>query len=82
MVNPSRKIKLTPVQSEAYLDFVNSRVFVDSFSGGTDALRLIIRLKQLCIHPALIEENIASFETGMIETSGKLVFVAEVLKEL
>lgn len=56
-------------------------MFVDSFKGGTDALRLITMLKQLSIHPALITAELDEHDTSSV-ASNKLLLLSRMLAKL
>ena len=74
-------MKLSKTQQETYSELVRARVYVDSFKGGTDALRLITMLKQLCIHPSLITAAEDKSEDSVVP-SNKLLLLGNLLQTL
>jgi len=81
-------VRLTSDQIVAYKSYVAQHLFVGSTIGtnGTQALKLIHYLRQLCTHPNLVSTTVESREKENavpdVAASGKLSLLAKFLKEI
>lgn len=84
--------RLSNFQINNYKDFCKStkvhNLLKNKSSGGIEALKIIMQLKQLCSHPILVNDNEQKFinltndEIFNKKYSGKITFIDELLKEI
>ncbi|KAJ3274326.1 hypothetical protein HDV01_003170 [Terramyces sp. JEL0728] len=70
--------KLTPVQKQKYLRYINSEEVSRILDGKQHVLSGIDILRKICNHPDLIEKDVDEF--GTVEKSGKMIVVENLLQ--
>ncbi|KAJ3312927.1 hypothetical protein HDV04_002584 [Boothiomyces sp. JEL0838] len=72
--------KLTPIQKQKYLKYINSEEVARILDGKQHVLSGIDILRKICNHPDLIENSDDTTDYGAIEKSGKMIVVENLLK--